>query len=133
MECCNPIPGDEIIGFVTTGEGVKIHRKECRNLKLMMQVESNRVVEVDWPVQSDVMFVSGITVSGRDRPGMLNDITQAIASYENTNIRSVNIDSSNSLFDGTFLLYIRDTGHLLRIVEKIKKIKGVTRVVRFEE
>jgi len=132
-KCCNPIPGDEIVGFVTTGEGVRIHRKQCRNLKLMMQMQSNRIVEVEWPLQNEVMFVSGITVSGTDRPGMLNDITQAIATYMNTNIRSVNIDSRDSMFEGTFLLYVTDTGHLERIVSRIRKIKGVTNVQRFEE
>jgi (p)ppGpp synthase/HD superfamily hydrolase len=132
-KCCNPIPGDEIVGYVTTGEGVRIHRKSCRNVRLMMQMESNRIVEVAWPVKSDVMFVSGISVSGKDRPGMLNDITQAISSYMNTNIRSVNIDSGNTHFDGTFLLYVKDIDHLTRIVEKIRKIKGVEKVDRFEE
>jgi RelA/SpoT family (p)ppGpp synthetase len=132
-KCCNPIPGDEIVGFVTTGEGVKIHRKGCRNIRLMMQMKSSRFVGVEWPMQNTIMFVSGISVSGKDRPGMLNDITQAVSSYLNTNIRSVNIDSSDSLFDGTFLLYVKDTDHLWRIMEKIRKIKGVEKVERFEE
>ncbi|MDH4069578.1 MAG: bifunctional (p)ppGpp synthetase/guanosine-3',5'-bis(diphosphate) 3'-pyrophosphohydrolase [Ignavibacteria bacterium] len=132
-KCCNPIPGDEIVGFVTTGEGLRIHRKQCRNLRLMMKMESNRIVDVDWPVNNEAMFVSGLSVSGNDRHGMLNDITQAIASYLNTNIRSVNIDSHDSIFEGTFLLYVTDTDHLARVVTRIKKIKGVTKVERFEE
>jgi RelA/SpoT family (p)ppGpp synthetase len=132
-KCCNPIPGDDIVGFITTGEGVRIHRRQCRNLKLMMQMESDRIVEVDWPVENNVMFVSGITVSGADRQGMLSDITQAISTSMNTNIRSVNIDSRDSFFEGTFLLYVKDTEHLNRIMERIKRIKGVTKVERFEE
>jgi RelA/SpoT family (p)ppGpp synthetase len=132
-KCCNPIPGDEIVGFVTTGEGVKIHRKSCRNVRLMVQMESERVVDVSWPVESSVMFVSGIKVSGHDRPGMLNDITHAISSYVNTNIRSVNIDSRDSFFEGTFLLYVKDIEHLTRILERIRKIRGVSAVERFEE
>jgi (p)ppGpp synthase/HD superfamily hydrolase len=90
-------------------------------------------VEVDWPVENSVMFVSGITVSGADRQGMLSDITQAISASLNTNIRSVNIDSRDSFFEGTFLLYVKDTGHLNRVMDKIRKIKGVTKVDRFEE
>jgi (p)ppGpp synthase/HD superfamily hydrolase len=79
------------------------------------------------------MFVSGIKVSGEDRPAMLNDITHAISSYLNTNIRSVNIDSRDQLFEGTFLLYVKDTEHLNRVLEKIRKIRGVTGADRFEE
>ena len=77
--------------------------------------------------------MSGITVSGDDRRAMLNDITQAISTSLNTNIRSVNIDSRDSYFEGTFLLYVKDTDHLTRIIDKIRKIKGVSKVERFEE
>jgi RelA/SpoT family (p)ppGpp synthetase len=132
-KCCNPIPGDEIVGFVTTGEGVKVHRRSCRNIRLMMQIESGRILDVNWPLDNGVMFVSGIKVSGEDRPAMLNDITHAISSYLNTNIRSVNIDSRDQLFEGTFLLYVKDTEHLNRVLEKIRKIRGVTGADRFEE
>jgi guanosine-3',5'-bis(diphosphate) 3'-pyrophosphohydrolase len=132
-KCCHPIPGDEIVGFVTTGEGIKIHRRSCKNIRLMMQMEANRIVEVGWPAENGVMFVSGIRISGDDRPGMLNDITHAISTYMNTNIRSVNLDSQDALFDGTFILYVKDTDHLDRILEKIRRIKGVTRAERFEE
>ncbi|MFN0158183.1 MAG: RelA/SpoT family protein [Bacteroidota bacterium] len=132
-KCCNPIPGDDIIGFVTTGEGIKIHRKNCRNIRLMMQLETNRVIEVSWPTDNGVMFVAGLKIAGDDRPAMLSDITHTISSYMNTNIRSVNLDSRDSLFDGTFILYVKDIEHLNRLQEKIRKIKGVARVERFEE
>ena len=132
-KCCNPIPGDEIVGFVTTGEGVKVHRRSCRNIKLMMQIESGRILDVNWPLDNGVMFVSGIKVAGEDRTAMLNDITHAISSYLNTNIRSVNIDSSDQVFEGTFLLYVKDTEHLNRVLEKIRRIRGVTGADRFEE
>jgi RelA/SpoT family (p)ppGpp synthetase len=132
-KCCNPIPGDEVVGFVTTGEGIKIHRRACRNIKLMMGMDAKRIVEVGWPLDNGVMFVAGIRVSGDDRPAMLSDITHAISTYMTTNIRSVSIDSENSLFQGTFILYVKDTDHLARILERIKKIKGVSRAERFEE
>jgi (p)ppGpp synthase/HD superfamily hydrolase len=91
------------------------------------------VVEVNWPSENGVMFVAGVRISGTDRPGMLNDITHAISSYLNTNIRSVNIDSQDAFFEGTFILYVKDTDHLNRLLEKIRKIKGVARAERFEE
>ncbi len=132
-KCCHPIPGDEVVGFVTTGEGIKIHRRNCKNIKLMMQMEANRIVEVSWPSSNGVMFVAGVRILGDDRPGMLNDITHAISSYMNTNIRSVNIDSQDSMFQGLFVLNVKDTEHLNRILERIRRIKGVSRAERFEE
>ncbi|MCZ6775413.1 MAG: bifunctional (p)ppGpp synthetase/guanosine-3',5'-bis(diphosphate) 3'-pyrophosphohydrolase [Ignavibacteria bacterium] len=132
-KCCHPIPGDEVVGFVTTGEGIKIHRRNCKNIKLMMQMEANRIVEVSWPSSNGVMFVAGVRILGDDRPGMLNDITHAISSYMNTNIRSVNIDSQDSMFQGLFVLNVKDTEHLNRILERIRRIKGVSRAERFDE
>jgi (p)ppGpp synthase/HD superfamily hydrolase len=132
-KCCQPIPGDEVVGFVTVGEGIKIHRRNCKNIRLMMQMESNRIVEVQWPSENGVMFVAGVRIEGDDRPGMLNDITHAISSYLNTNIRSVNIDSVDGLFEGTFILFVQNTDHLNRILDKIRKIRGVRRAERFEE
>ena len=132
-KCCQPIPGDEVVGFVTTGEGIKIHRRNCKNIRLMMQMASSRIVEVNWPSDSSVLFVAGIKIAGDDRPGMLNDITHAISSYMNTNIRSVSIDSQDSMFDGTFILQVQNTDHLNRILEKIRRVRGVRRAERFEE
>jgi GTP diphosphokinase / guanosine-3',5'-bis(diphosphate) 3'-diphosphatase len=99
----------------------------------MMQLEANRIVEVGWPSDNGVVFVAGVKVSGTDRPAMLNDITHAISAYMNTNIRSVNLDSHDSLFDGTFIIYVKDTDHLNRLLERIRRVKGVTRADRFEE
>ncbi|MBM2840828.1 MAG: relA [Bacteroidetes bacterium] len=132
-KCCNPIPGDEVVGFVTTGEGIKIHRRSCRNIKLLLGIDAKRMVNITWPSDNSLMFVAAIRISGDDRPGMLNDITHAIATYLNTNIRSVNLDSQDSMFQGTFILYVKDTEHLARIIERIKKIKGITRADRLEE
>ncbi|MGH2568917.1 MAG: RelA/SpoT family protein, partial [Bacteroidota bacterium] len=86
-KCCNPIPGDAIIGFVTIGEGIKIHRKDCKNVLSMRMALSERVVEVGWPSGNGADFIAAISISGNDRPGLLSDITHAISSYQNTNIR----------------------------------------------
>ena len=130
-KCCNPIPGDEIIGFITTGEGIKIHRKECKNIISLRLAESSRIVEVGWPPSDSADFIVGIHISGEDRTGLLSDITHAISTYQNTNISSINMDSKGSIFDGKIILFIKDTDHLARIVEKIKKISGILTVERF--
>jgi GTP diphosphokinase / guanosine-3',5'-bis(diphosphate) 3'-diphosphatase len=130
-KCCNPIPGDEIIGFVTTGEGIKIHRKDCKNIVSLRLAESSRIVDVGWPSSNEADFITGIHIGGEDRPGLLSDITHVISMYQNTNIRSVNMDSKDSIFDGKVILYVKNTDHLMRIIEKIKRIPGIQSVERF--
>lgn len=130
-KCCNPIPGDEIVGFVTIGEGIKIHRKDCKNVISMRMAESERLVEVSWPLSNGADFIAGIRVSGKDRPGLLSDVTHAISTFQNTNIRSVNIDSRGPLFDGQIILFVKNTDHLSRIIDKIRRVEGILEVERF--
>ncbi|MCI0706493.1 MAG: bifunctional (p)ppGpp synthetase/guanosine-3',5'-bis(diphosphate) 3'-pyrophosphohydrolase [Ignavibacteriae bacterium] len=130
-KCCNPIPGDDIVGFVTIGEGIKIHRKDCKNIITMRMTISERVVEVSWPSANGADFIAAINISGSDRPGLLSDITHAISSYLDTNIRSVNVDTKDQMFIGQIILYVKNTEHLSRILEKIRKVRGVTMAERF--
>lgn len=130
-KCCNPIPGDEIVGFVTIGEGIKIHRKDCRNVLSMRMTLSERVVEVSWPSAEGADFIVAINISGSDRPALLSDITHAISSYQNTNIRSVNVDSKDQMFTGQIILYVKNTDYLNRILEKIRRVPGVSLAERF--
>ncbi|HTP80307.1 MAG TPA: bifunctional (p)ppGpp synthetase/guanosine-3',5'-bis(diphosphate) 3'-pyrophosphohydrolase [Bacteroidota bacterium] len=130
-KCCNPIPGDEIVGFVTTGDGIKIHRKDCKNVISMRMTESQRLVDVSWPAPNGVDFIAAVHISGQDRPGLLSDVTHAISTYQNTNIRSVNMDSKGPLFDGQIILFVKNTEHLSRLIEKIKKVPGIVSVERF--
>jgi RelA/SpoT family (p)ppGpp synthetase len=132
-KCCNPIPGDAVVGFVTQGEGVKIHRRSCKNIQLMLKMDPHRVVDVQWPAENSAMFVAGVRIVGEDRTGMLSDITHAISTYQNTNIRSVNLDSHDSMFEGVFVINVKDTEHLQRLLERIRKIKGITQAERLEQ
>lgn len=132
-QCCNPIPGDEIVGYITTGEGIRIHRKNCKSLTMGNAVDPNRIVEVGWPKSNGHEFAAALRIAGEDRSGMLSDITHAISSYQNTNIRGVNIDTHDSMFSGSIILYVKNTAHLKHIIDKLRKIKGVTHVERLEE
>lgn len=131
--CCNPIPGDEIVGYVTTGEGIKIHRKNCKNIQTMLNNGEERIVHVEWPEATTSDFIAGIRISGNDRSGLLNDVTNAISNYENTNIRSVNISTKDSLFDGQFVVNVKNTVHLNGIIERLRRVKNVTKVERLDE
>jgi len=129
-KCCNPIPGDEIIGFITTGAGIRIHKKDCKNIESLRLAESERIVEVAWPSISNADFLAGIHITGEDRHGLLADITHAISSYQNTNIKSVNVDSKGTSFEGTFILYVKNVDHLNHIIERVKLVSGVAKVER---
>ena len=131
--CCNPIPGEDIIGFITKTEGVKIHRKNCKNLTNLFLMDPDRIIDVQWPENSEEDFFVGIEISGEDKPGMLNDITQAIASQDSTNIKSVNISSKGSTFDGSVILMVKNINQLNQLINKIKSIGGVFDVRRFFE
>jgi RelA/SpoT family (p)ppGpp synthetase len=131
-KCCNPIPGDPVIGFITTGEGIKIHRKTCINLLRISEKDPTKLIPVQWPESEGSLFVAGLTVMGEDHPGLLNDISHAIVSYQNTNIKSININTNDSSFEGSVTLYVQNLEHLSRIIERLKKIKGVYSVERFE-
>ncbi|TAK59615.1 MAG: bifunctional (p)ppGpp synthetase/guanosine-3',5'-bis(diphosphate) 3'-pyrophosphohydrolase [Bacteroidetes bacterium] len=132
-KCCNPIPGDEIIGFITTGEGIKVHRKNCKNIIELAATEKHRIIEVGWPKSDANEFSAAIKITGEDRTGMLNDITHSITSYQNTNIRGVNITTEDKLFSGYILVYIKNIEHLSRIIERLRKIKGVASAERHSD
>ena len=132
-KCCNPIPGDPIIGFITIGEGIKIHRKTCTDLLNLSKDDSSKLVPVQWPASEDSLFVAGLTVKGEDAPGILNDISHAIVTYQNTNIKSINISTNVSTFEGSVTVYIQNLEHLSRLVERLKKLKGIYSVERFEQ
>lgn len=131
-KCCNPIPGDQVIGYVTIGEGVKVHRKTCNNLINLSSSEADKLITVDWPRTDDSYFVVGLTVRGEDIPGILNDISHTIVTYNNTNIKSININTGDSTFEGSITLYVKNLEHLNRIIERVKKLKGIYSVERFE-
>lgn len=131
-KCCNPIPGDEIFGFITKGEGVKIHRKNCKNLERLMKLHGGRIIEVTWPSTDGNFFIAAIKIIGEDRVGMLNDISQTILNTQNTNIKSVNFNSHRSIFYGTVSVSVKNLEHLNKIIERLKKIPGIETVERFE-
>ncbi len=131
-KCCNPIPGDPVIGYITVGEGIKIHRKTCPNLLNITAKDESKLVPVQWPEAESSLFVAGLSIMGEDTPGILNDISHTIVSYQNTNIKSININTNNSSFEGSVTLYVHNLEHLSRIIERLKKLKGVYTVERFE-
>jgi GTP diphosphokinase / guanosine-3',5'-bis(diphosphate) 3'-diphosphatase len=127
-----PDSGDPVIGYITIGEGIKIHRKTCNNLLKLSEMDATKLIPVQWPESEGSLFVAGLTVMGEDSPGILNEISHAIVSYQNTNIKSISINTSNSMFEGSVTLYVHNLDHLFNIINRLKKVRGIFSVERFE-
>lgn len=133
-KCCNPIPGDEVLGFVSKTEGIKIHRKSCKNIVNLFLHDPDRILEINWNDNGTSEYTGGLKIIGEDRPGMLNDITNIIShNFQNTNIKSIVINTRGSMFEGTLILTINNLKQLNQIIDKINNQEGVFSVTRFEE
>ena len=131
-KCCNPIPGDEVFGFVTINEGIKIHRTTCPNAVELLSNYGYRVVKAKWTSQKEIAFLAGLKIIGTDRVGLINDISTVISSELKVNMRSISIDTDSGIFEGTIMLYVNDTRHLDLLIEKLEKVTGVVKVSRFD-
>jgi len=131
--CCNPIPGDDVFGYISRSEGIKIHRVNCRNAPGLLVNHPDRIVPVEWSRQKDVHFLSGLRVMGEDRVGIVSDITTVISKNLKTNIRSITVDSVDGVFEGTIVCSVTDLSHLRRLIERLKRIDGIHGVYRFEQ
>jgi GTP diphosphokinase / guanosine-3',5'-bis(diphosphate) 3'-diphosphatase len=130
--CCNPIPGDEVFGFVTINEGIKIHRINCPNAIELMSNYGYRIVKARWTSQELIAFLAGIKISGIDNVGIVNKITQIISEELNVNMRSIGFESHDGVFEGIIMVYIYDTNHLKNLLSKLKGVEGVKNVERID-
>lgn len=130
--CCNPIPGDDVFGFVTVGEGIKIHRTSCPNATKLMSNFGYRIVKARWNSQKQLAFLTGLNITGIDDVGLINKITTIISNDFKVNMRSITVDSHEGIFDGSIMVYVNDTHHLNELIAKLKQVNGVTDVRRFD-
>ena len=130
--CCNPIPGDDVFGFVTVGDGIKIHRTNCPNAAKLMANYGYRIVKARWTNQQELAFLTGLRITGIDDVGLINKLTTVISNDFKVNMRSITVDSDNGIFEGSIMVYVNDTEHLHNLIRKLKTVKGVTGVNRFD-
>ncbi len=130
--CCSPISGDDVFGFVSTHEGIKIHRLNCPNATELLSKHGHRVVKAKWASQTEVSFLAGLKIRGTDRVGLMNDVTRIISNELKVNMRSVAIESDHGIFSGKIQLYVQDTKHLEVLMNKLEAIDGVEEVGRFD-
>ena len=131
-KCCNPIPGDDVFGFVTVNEGIKIHRTNCPNASELMANYGYRIVQAKWMPRKELAYLSGLKVIGTDRLGLINDITKVISAELKVNMRSLSIDTEGGIFEGNIMLYVHDKSHLDTLIKKLEKVSGVVKVNRFD-
>ncbi len=131
-QCCNPIPGDDVFGFVTVNEGIKIHRTTCPNAVELMSNYGYRIIKVKWTSQKELAFLAGIRITGTDRIGLVQDLTRIISNDLRVNMRSISIDTDDTIFEGKIMLFVNSTEHLEQLIRKLSKVDGVVRVDRFD-
>ncbi|HPI70635.1 MAG TPA: TGS domain-containing protein, partial [Tenuifilaceae bacterium] len=130
-KCCKPIYGDDIFGFVTIKDGIKIHRTNCPNARLLYQKYGYRIVNAKWKEAKDqTSFQTTVRITGIDELGMVNKISEVISKDLKVNMRSFTISSQNGMFEGKIQLFVSDVKSLDMLLYKLSKIKGVQRAVR---
>lgn len=130
--CCNPIPGDDVFGFVTVNEGIKIHRTNCPNAAQLMANYGYRVVKAKWNRQQELTFLTGLHIVGIDDVGLINNITKVISNDFKVNMRSITVDTNDGIFDGSIKIFVNDKDHLDNLIKNLLEVKGVTGVTRFD-
>jgi len=131
-QCCNPLPGDNVFGFITINDGIKIHRKNCPNAKQLRANYSYRILSAKWKSKIGDAFISGLKFIGIDNVGLLNELTTIISELEKVNMKSLNFDSKDGVFEGSIMLYVYDKEHLDQLIVKLRSIEGIEKVVRIE-
>jgi len=130
--CCNPIPGDDVFGFITQDDGIRIHRVNCPNAVQLMSNFAYRIVKARWKGRDQVEFLAGIKFSGIDDVGLVNKITSIISHEHNVNMRSISFESNDGIFEGKVMAYVQDTEHLQALIDKLGRVRGVRLVERVD-
>ena len=129
-KCCQPVYGDEVFGFVTNGNGIKIHRTDCPNAPQLRQRFGYRIVKARWAGKRGTQYPITLHVVGNDDLGIVNNITSIISKEEKILLRSISIDSYDGLFSGRLTVMLEDTSKLQNLIKKLKTIKGIKNVSR---
>ena len=131
-KCCKPIPGDDIFGFITVNEGIKVHRTNCKNSPELLSKYAYRILKASWYHESNDNFISTLSIEGTDRVGVIDDITKIISSQLKVNMKSINVDLKDGIFKGNIELFVSDTLQLSKLIKKLQKVSNVNNVIRLD-
>ena len=130
--CCKPIPGDDVFGFITTGEGLKIHRTNCPNAARLLANYSHRVVKTKWAKNKEISFLTGLKIIGLDDVGVIHKITNLISGELRVNISAMTIEAKDGIFEGNVKVFVHDKEELDDLVNHLLALPGIERVDRYD-
>jgi GTP diphosphokinase / guanosine-3',5'-bis(diphosphate) 3'-diphosphatase len=131
-KCCNPIPGDKVIGYLSTDDHVIIHKTGCKEVEKFLSSHGNRIIAVEWTKFKKQSYLTRLRLEGFDRLGIVNEVTNVISKLHSINMRSVQFDTHEGIFEGDLFLYIHNSDDLHHLIARLEKIKGIDRVSRDE-
>ena len=130
--CCKPIPGDDVFGFVTTGKGLTIHRTNCPNAAKLMANFGHHIVKTKWAKNKEISFLTGLKIVGLDDVGVVNKITSLISGDLKINIAALTIEAKEGVFEGNIKLYVHDKEELDELVSRLMALPGIEKVDRYD-
>ena len=128
--CCNPIPGDNVFGFLSIKDGIKVHKKTCPNALSLQSNYAYRIIDAKWIDSSQQVFRAVIKLTGIDQKGMVSDITKLISGNMDVNIKSISFDSDSGTFNGEIAVEVKNNNFVTKLMDRIKKINGIEKVSR---
>jgi len=131
--CCQPIPGDEVVGYFDHSNTIIVHKPKCPVAVKLMSSEGNRIIPVRWTIHKLVSFLARISINGIDRIGLVSEVTTIISKELNVNIRNINVSVYDGIFEGTIDLFVHHTRDLNNLIMQLSNIKGIASVKRIEE
>ena len=131
--CCNPIPGDDVFGFITVSGGIKIHRRSCPNATNLLSRYAYRVMKADWASKAAAQFEVSMGFTGIDDVGLVHAVTNVISADMRVDMRAVSFESRDGIFEGKVKVVVSDTDHLHALITKLEAVPGVHTVVRLQE
>jgi len=132
-QCCQPIPGDDVFGFITVGDGLKIHRTDCPNAAQLLANYGHRIVKTKWAKNKEISFLTSIKLTGLDDIGIIQGITNVITGDLKINMRSISVDSKDGIFEGTIMVFVHDKEELDELCQRLENIPGIQKVERIEK
>jgi GTP diphosphokinase / guanosine-3',5'-bis(diphosphate) 3'-diphosphatase len=130
--CCKPIPGDDVFGFVSTGKGLIIHRTNCPNAARLMANFDHRIVKTKWAKNKEISFLTGLKIVGLDDVGVIHKITNLVSGEMKINISALTVEAKEGVFQGNIKLFVHDKEELEELVIRLKKLPGIQRVDRYD-
>jgi len=131
--CCNPIPGDDVFGFVTINEGIKVHKRDCPNAISLQSNYAYRIIQAKWIDSTQQEFKAILNITGMDTLGLTNELTKVISNNMNVNIQSISLSGDAGIFNGQVVVVVQNNTILKKLIENIKKIDGIDKVTRINK